>query len=1666
MRRTPENIRLRELIDWANGLGGKQSNGNPPEEANSQTKRQNNNQKGKPGTGNSSTGFRGDTEKMKGFVFELPARDSQMTDTLDMLKRYVRTTYTSAPAMGTLFLHVPTAPTVKKPASKPVPTGEPEKEGGPPTLTDFDTELFKERVRSYGKKVELLERELISFFSVIFGQCGHTLRAELRSLAGFAEAELNGDCLWILAAIRGALTKFDKGNYVHEAIHDLWARFYKEHQGTRSTVDYFNNFETLIKTLQENGAIGAPPLTQDPDPDVIGRSDEETRRNLRERSLAVALIKNSDNRRFGQLKDDLKANYARGTDQWPKTLVAAYNLLVAHERHETAKAKAARRAGIKGGGNPGTNGPKGHQFAMASAPPFPRGCILLDSESSESIFNDLSMLSNVREGIPPLTLHTNGGARKANQRGDYHGLGTVLTVWADPGSLANILALRDVRRIARVTLDTEKELAFIVHLPSGGQMRFAEHDSTGLYVHNPVSNEVKIPVKTYSYLQTIAGNRQVFSRRELDAADTARALHRQIGRPSQSRFEKYLTNNLIRNCPVTVADAKRAAFIYGPDPAYLKGKTTQQPALPHIPTTVASPLPDFIREHHRNITLCADFFFVQGAIFLHIISRKIGFRTSVAVTNRSKTTILRVLRREIKTYSQRGFNVRDVHADQEFECVCSELLGVHLHNGFGFLSNGVALETCTSNDHIGEIERSVRTVKEVIRSTAHGMPYRRLPRQLIHGLVEYSTRTLNAFPYHHGVSQTLSPSTIVTGRPMPDYNGYKLEFGSYVMLTDKTTNTPRARTFGAIAMYPSDNADGSYRFMSLVTGEVVTKAPGYWTELPISDPTIARVEYMAKSQGQPALQETNFLAEYSPDQVIDEDEYDKNYDFVEDEDEDLVYDTDTDDSTSPGTDDAHDGSLDEGPEQGSEQLSDPEEDLPDGSSTPDDQGASLHTQPIDAHNTPPTGKPPENEGATGAIDDPDTPSGDDGDEGASEDTAIPEHNGTDVDGDNNGTEDDEASGDEEPTDQTGYNLRSNRSRSYDHRFITTMENPASSQSYEDSNSAGYNMFQINATSRPTKEERILHGWVMTQMSARAGIRRFGDAARDAMRSEFRQLDEKGVFDPVQPTDITQDVKSQALRCINVIKQKRCGKIKGRTCADGRPQRDLYDKTETSSPTASSDAILLTLVIDALERRDVATADVAGAYLNANMEDYVLMRLTGDDVSLMCDVNPTYGEYVTKEGNTTVLYLRLAKALYGCVKSAMLWYRLFTSTLQKLGFVLNPYDPCVANADIEGKQCTIVWYVDDNKVSHCSPHVVSDIIKKIEGYFGKMTVTRGNEHDFLGMHIVFNKSSGTATITMSSYIHEAINESGMDIRRKVATPATSGLFTIDPTAAPLARQEADMFRRIVCKLLYVGLRARTDILTALSFLSTRITRPSVDDYKKLRRLLEYLWGTVDMGLTLGADHLGTIYTWVDASYAVHADMRSHTGGVISFGIGGLLCKSSKQKLNTKSSTEAELIGASDYLPNTIWVMEFMKAQGYPIQKSRFSQDNESAIRLERNGRASAGQKSRHINIRHFWITDRLRNDDIQLQHCPTESMLADFLTKPLQGNLFRKFRSVLLGDAHISSLSRHVRSPSEERVEKPECANQRVSWADVLQGKSRLGEPGNTFRSRHERGSFS
>ena len=172
----------------------------------------------------------------------------------------------------------------------------------------------------------------------------------------------------------------------------------------------------------------------------------------------------------------------------------------------------------------------------------------------------------------------------------------------------------------------------------------------------------------------------------------------------------------------------------------------------------------------------------------------------------------------------------------------------------------------------------------------------------------------------------------------------------------------------------------------------------------------------------------------------------------------------------------------------------------------------------------------------------------------------------------------------------------------------------------------------------TNLQRYITGFIMTQMTARAGIKKHGQLAVNALLQEIQQLHDKSVFEGLDASTLSNVEKQQALRAINLIKEKRCGRIKGRTVADGRPQRILYTKEETTSPTVSTDALMLSIIIDAKEKRDVAVADVEGAYLHADMDVFTVLKLEGLDVDIMCEVSKNYKNFVTEERGKKVLYL--------------------------------------------------------------------------------------------------------------------------------------------------------------------------------------------------------------------------------------------------------------------------------------------------------------------------------------------------------------------------------------------------------------------------------------------
>ena len=148
-------------------------------------------------------------------------------------------------------------------------------------------------------------------------------------------------------------------------------------------------------------------------------------------------------------------------------------------------------------------------------------------------------------------------------------------------------------------------------------------------------------------------------------------------------------------------------------------------------------------------------------------------------------------------------------------------------------------------------------------------------------------------------------------------------------------------------------------------------------------------------------------------------------------------------------------------------------------------------------------------------------------------------------------------------------------------------------------------------------------------------------------------------------------------------------------------------------------------------------------------------------------------------------------------------------------------------------------------------------------------------------------------------------------------------------------------------------------------------------------------------------------WVDGSYGIHPYARSQTGGTASLGKVSLVSNLIKQILNTRISTETELLAADDLIPHLCWTNYFLKCQGYNVRSTIMYQDNQSSILLKNNGRASSSKRKKHMNIRYFFITDRIKKGDLHIEYCPTDNMVADFFSKPLQGKKFLQFRKLIM-----------------------------------------------------------
>jgi hypothetical protein len=477
----------------------------------------------------------------------------------------------------------------------------------------------------------------------------------------------------------------------------------------------------------------------------------------------------------------------------------------------------------------------------------------------------------------------------------------------------------------------------------------------------------------------------------------------------------------------------------------------------------------------------------------------------------------------------------------------------------------IGLNTVSNDENVPDIERHIRTMKERTRSMYNMLPFKRMPSRLTIEMVLASTFWWNSFPPEGGVSETLSPRAIVTGLEIDFVKHCQLEFGTYVQTHELSDNTMRTRTVGALAMRPTGNEQGGYYFFSLSTSRRLNR--NRWTALPMPHEVIERVHFLACDNERGLLFGNRNNVPQDDDPFASDGESYATDDSDNEDDDSVDYDSDDDNPTGilpiAGVDTQQDDDEESESDNEDDESYDPDNDDESDSNMSDD----------------------DNNNNDDVVDnDPD-----------------PDFNDTVKTPDDNENEDSDEQGvaDTQSAIEQSMDTQYGRGRGEEHNLC-----PRCPRDYG----------HLHAT---------LAGIILSQHSMKQGIKIFGQDGVNAVQAELSQLHDRSALDPKDASLLTRAQKKAALEYLMFLKKKRCGRIKGRGCADGRKQREYTSKEDASSPTVSIEALMLSCVIDATEKRDIATVDIPGAFMQADMDELVHMRLEGTMAELLVKLDPKF-----------------------------------------------------------------------------------------------------------------------------------------------------------------------------------------------------------------------------------------------------------------------------------------------------------------------------------------------------------------------------------------------------------------------------------------------------------
>ena len=1225
--------------------------------------------------------------------------------------------------------------------------------------------------------------------------------------------------------------------------------------------------------------------------------------------------------------------------------------------------------------------------------------VVFDTASTIHLIKNEKLLTAITETENPIVVNgvqANATGVRIDKEGQFGDIGTVYFSKNGSANILSMAALVDAK--AKIRYD-ERANRFTVQMPHSKQIySFCRKKIPGseskFYVCNVktmISNvPTSHPAEEEALVTTVADNMKKYTKREVMGAMASRELLAKLGYPSVENAIAMLRDGT--GFTVTPYDFKVADAIWGPDIASMSGKATKTKGMASD-TTLGVPV------NQQQQTLVVDIMFIDQVSTVVAVAYPLDLtfgitldRSTSGKPSRSADSIKKALDIIISTLAARNFQTAIIYSDGE--------------GAIGKLKPqlnklGIEVDISGAGGHVSRIERRIRVLKERVRAYLNSrIPYAVNFLSLCF-LILFIISRLN---YQHTSTRPggLTPREAFTGQRVAAERDFRAAFGDSVVYTEPySTNDMKSRIGQGIVLLPTGNRSGSVKLLNLATGAVVTRdtfkvVPTTSAVIKIMNDMAAldrrfmpktplKLHVLTYNQSvntanmptfipvQPPLRDIGPLALipdnptiFAPPVLADVPDPVRNVDDV------IQHDERGGSGAAPAPIElvVEDNNVQLDIEQ---VMGEPEQ--------PAEQDPAVETDPV-----------------------------------VEADPAVEQDTNHPVEADSIGpTDQPQSSSQHGLPGQAGsplrilhpHHTRLQHRRNEAERILTTSGVMVAAGNEPKLVISGSAVESITAFLEKKKRDGVIE--LSANVSVKQALKTRGVEAESVIMKELTQMDVRKVWEAISTEGLSATERAGVIRSSMFLKRKThpdgtFDKYKARLVAGGDMQdKSLYE--DLSSPTVSTSSVFTVIAIAAHEGRLAAVVDIGSAFLNADMPKNVPvhMRLDKTMSEFMVKINPGYSQYRDRNGTVTVL---LRKALYGCVQSAALWYGNLGRTLKGLEYVRNETDICVYNREgKDGVQCTLCIHVDDLLITSVSEKMISELTEGLRTRYGEITLKHGPLLNYLGMSLDFSHS-GEARLTMSGYLNEILMTSG--VTGTARTPATDTLFEADDTEL-VSEDVRVWFHRVVAQVLYLAKRTRPETLTAVAYLATRVTCCTESDVVKLHRLIRYLRSTLDLGLVLRPGKMGIVVRlFVDASYGVHRDGKSHTGSCVVIGdVGAVHCRSAKQSILSKSSMEAELVGLSDSANQGLHARNFLVRQGYRMAPVTVYQDNMSCMAIIARGRSGA-ERTRHIAIRYFWAKERVDNGEMKIEHKGTKEMYANVLTKPLQGSQFVYERTCLTG----------------------------------------------------------